>query len=142
LGGPEYLVTTPFYRQFVSTVGDEMTRVFVYGSLREGERSHDLLHGATKIGDALLPGYDLFKVAWYPGIKRNPDSTVPVVGEVYEVTDTKREMLDCYEGVDVGLFRRETVEIEGLPTEVYEYNRSTDFKFCERIESGDWKQCD
>ena len=123
-----------------------MTKVFVYGSLREGCKAHDLLAKAKKIADARLLGYDLYRVAWYPGIKLNPDNKDGVVGEIYEVDKNTLDMLDCYEGVAEGLFVRQEVEAVGpagfLNTQVYAYNRSTDFKFCERIPSGDWKKCD
>lgn len=121
-----------------------MTKVFVYGTLREGERSHDLLRGAEKVADARLPGYDMYKVGWFPGIKPNPDNKEGVVGEIYEVDDRTLETLDCYEGYSgspASLFMRRRTHAEGVgDVLVYEYNRDVGFKFCEPVPSGDWKQ--
>jgi len=78
--------------------------LFVYGTLRRGERSHHLLADAAWIGAARTPpGYALAVMGWYPALVAGGDTAV--TGELYRIPDALWAALDDYEGCP-GLYRR------------------------------------
>jgi len=131
--------------------GDEL---FVYGTLRQGERA-DLSRSASKFSVEFL-GKDaingkLYHLGAYPGLKLisglDPldfDTSKPlVVGEVFYVKDESVcSLLDAYEGYNSenpsqGLYNRAQVASRnGRILWAYTYNpRVTDDQL---IETGDW----
>lgn len=75
------------------TEEDILLSVFVYGTLRRGERYHDrLCSGAVEIRDATTPGrlYDL--PYGFPGL-RVPDGNVRAVGTKDYASDARRQRL-------------------------------------------------
>lgn len=78
-----------------------MNKLFVYGTLRQGQPTHR------------LPGYMMFKVRGegfdFPFIQPYPyvDAMPNVLGSVVDVTDDELEKLDVYEGVARGLYIRQ-----------------------------------
>lgn len=117
-------------------------QILVYGSLRRGHGANGMLRGCTFKGETRLPGFDLYSLGWYPGIKENPDNKEGVVGEVYELPadDATLSALDMYEGYvefdpPSSLFIRKEVLVEGEPTFVYVYNGGNKG---EPVKSGDW----
>lgn len=123
------------------------TRLFVYGSLRRGQRSNYLLEriGAKLVEETRLPGYDLHAVTWYPGVKRNASNKTGVVGEVYELPDTKHLAgLDLYEGyngrTEGSLFVRRKINVGGEDTFIYEYNGKLNKGTAAKLEHGDWSK--
>lgn len=98
-----------------------MTReaLFVYGSLKRGERHHDELRGATFIGQAWTePGY---AIAAGPGeylamvrVSRGGSSqsetleAARVQGELFEIDASLVPALDAFEGEE---YRREVVRV-------------------------------
>lgn len=119
--------------------------LFVYGTLRTGERA-DLSHNplAKPAGSTRING-ELYSVGWFPGVKLPDeslsfDSSQPTVtGDVFEVTSDKLvTMLDHYECYP-SLFDRSQVDTEdGRTVWVYTYNAEVHSD--SRIPSGDW--CD
>ena len=106
-----------------------MTRVFVYGTLKQGGSNHGFLAGQHFVGDARTTGgFALYEVADYPGMVRSSDGTGSVTGEVWEVDAACLQQLDALEGIDQGLYVREPVALEvpfaGQPVETYFYVRS------------------
>ncbi|ADQ05456.1 AIG2 family protein [Caldicellulosiruptor owensensis OL] len=82
--------------------------LFVYGSLLSHNSHNYLLNGCKFIGKAVLEGYGLYKVSWYPAIV--PKEGSKVLGEVYEVNETLIEKIDNFE--DEGeLYRRQEVDV-------------------------------
>jgi gamma-glutamylcyclotransferase (GGCT)/AIG2-like uncharacterized protein YtfP len=83
--------------------------LFVYGSLKRGQRAHHLLEGLDWLGEAWLPGACLHDLGPFP-------MAVPgegrIRGEVYGVGDADLEALDRYEGVP-RLFERHWLSLEG-----------------------------
>lgn len=130
-----------------------MKQFFVYGTLRQGHPAHRtlMIRHAKLIGEVRLPGFDMFKLGWFPGVVKNPQNKHGIVGELYEVPGHLAEdlvtHLDYYEGYfpenkGRSLFVREEVEVEGKPTIIYTYNGGPDKfgRLVEKIETGDWKQ--
>ena len=74
-----------------------MTRVFVYGTLRAGQRNHRLLRRATALGPAsTVEPFAMHDLGAFPAIVAGGET--PVVGEVYEVDAETLQALDRLEG--------------------------------------------
>ncbi len=90
-----------------------MTRLFVYGTLKRGCRSHRLLENQIYLGETrTVPGFRLFHLGQFPGMIRAADSPSSVSGEVYLVDDDCLRTLDEFEGVPEGFYSREWVSLE------------------------------
>ena len=85
---------------------DYVGLVFVYGTLKRGERSHGLLGDAPFEGTAVLPGLELYNLGPFPMAIGNPQAQRPINGELYRVTAQQLEALDRFEGAP-RLYRRE-----------------------------------
>jgi gamma-glutamylcyclotransferase (GGCT)/AIG2-like uncharacterized protein YtfP len=90
-------------------------RLFVYGSLRRGERHHEELEGATFLGAArTLARYRIVVVEGYPALAPGARS---VAGELYVVSPELLVRLDLFEGLG---YRRGPVALEdGALAEAY-----------------------
>ena len=76
-------------------------RVFVYGTLKQGNGNHGALQGAEFLGRCYLEGdYTLLNLGWYPGLvrTRSEQSNGRVFGEVYKVTEEHLHTMDMIEG--------------------------------------------
>jgi gamma-glutamylaminecyclotransferase len=74
------------------------TRVFLYGTLKRGQRSHHLLHGQEFLGEAkTLPVYRLYNCGQHPALVEDPQNGVAVHGEVWLANDETVQKLDAYE---------------------------------------------
>lgn len=73
-------------------------RLFVYGSLKRGERHHGELAGARFLGPAeTLPGYTLVSLGQYSALVAEPGAG-SVAGELYELPEARFLALDELEG--------------------------------------------
>lgn len=110
--------------------------LFVYGTLRAGHQNSARfgLDGTAEVyKNQRLPGFNLFELGWFPGIKPG-DGTV--VGDIFFVKPEQFEALDAYEGTP-HLYHRATVDLDGLPgVQVYIYNGNPPGTSI--IKSGDW----
>lgn len=126
--------------------------VFVYGTLRRGERAERMLDAKSGASEYLHQDYingRMYHLGGYPGVKTDTydkfDPSGPkVLGEVYLVKSPSIiTILDHYEGYrpddpSNGLYNKIQVRTKkGRTVWVYTYNdRVTDEQF---IETGDWK---
>lgn len=112
--------------------------LFVYGSLRSGQREHALLAGATLVGPAQTrPAFYLVDLGQYAAMV--PGGTTSVVGELYRADVGLRSKLDVAREVPV-LFRRERVQLEG-ETWAEAYVMTADqVRGRRRLAHGDWAQ--
>ena len=79
--------------------------VFVYGTLKKGERAHERMEGSRLIATAeLQPEYKLLDCGRFPALVKASNGTNYVPGEIYEVTKPVLKNLHEYEGVSSGLF--------------------------------------
>ena len=95
--------------------------LFAYGTLKRGQRAHDLLAAATFLGEATTePRWALVPLGWYPGLV---PGTLAVEGELYDVPDSLWPELDRFEGVASGLYERTPVRLRGReePATTYRY---------------------
>jgi len=91
-------------------VSHERHVLFVYGSLKRGAENHRWLKEQHFLANAQTgPGYRMYELDGYPGMLRDGGSADYVTGEIWDVTAAALLELDAFEGVDIGLYRRETV---------------------------------
>lgn len=113
-------------------------RLFVYSSLLDGEREHELLEGATLVGQAVTPAeFHLFELGPYGALVEGGKTAV--TGEVYEVDLQLRRRLDVHRENGV-LFERRSIELsDGSRAEAY-LMPAERVRGKRRIKGGSWKQ--
>jgi gamma-glutamylcyclotransferase (GGCT)/AIG2-like uncharacterized protein YtfP len=113
-----------------------VTLVFVYGTLMQGERYHDLLATSPRVASArTAAGFQLHDLGPYPAMVRGH---AQVFGELYHVSDEVLAALDELEDHPT-LYRRETIALdEGGEAHAYVYLGALDGAAV--IGSGDWRQ--
>lgn len=118
------------------------TKLFVYGSLKQGFISHDIIayfepefvgHGRTK------PEYELRSLGDFPAlVESKTKDGVGVFGEIYDISFEAIPYLDRYEGVGKGLYERRLIELvsgEVVSAYVFVYD---DVSGNPLVESGIW----
>ncbi len=89
------------------------TRVFFYGTLKRGQRSHQLLRDQEFLGEAkTLCCYRLYDCGQHPALVDDPKNGIAVHGEIWRVTDETLKKLDEYEGVP-DYFSRRPIYLQG-----------------------------
>lgn len=119
---------------------DKLNAVFVYGTLRP-----------SKVATHNIYDHEMYDYSRFPYLIKK-DGAEAVKGNVIYVTDEQLEQLDHYEGVERGLYTRETVTAfrigidpnavpfgEGSQEDCFVYI-ATDRLHPKRIPSGDWFQ--
>jgi hypothetical protein len=97
---------------------DTRRRYFAYGANIVASDMSVRCPEAREIDTILLPGWR-FTVArgGYSTIVRDPSARV--VGVLWSLTPACERILDKFEDIDGGLFRRDSIEVDGEPTLVY-----------------------
>jgi gamma-glutamylaminecyclotransferase len=113
-------------------------RLFVYGTLRQGEPRHALLAAGTALGAATtLPAFHLVDVGPYAALVRG--GATAVHGELYSVDAQVRRAIDVALEVPI-LFTREVIELaEGGDADTYLLSLDQ-VRGRRRLAHGDWKQ--
>ena len=106
-----------------------MTRIFVYGTLKQGGSNHRYLAGQQFLGEGhTTPGYTLYSLGDYPGMVPAPGDQAGVAGEVWNLDAACLAKLDWLEGVKEGLYERVPIILAApfneQPIETYLYLRS------------------
>ena len=98
--------------------------LFVYGTLKRGERNHRLLADQRFVRSAATaPGFRLYDLGPYPAMVPDADAG-PVQGELFSVSECTTAELDDVEGVP-DLFDRRRVELDdGTSAWAYLYART------------------
>ncbi len=101
-------------------------KVFVYGTLMNGETNHHYLQNSTPLGKATMKDYEMYDVGWYPAI--TPGNNL-IIGELYQVPIDDMLTIDMLEGEGSLYIKKcETItDAKGKTTFalVYIYNRDT-----------------
>jgi gamma-glutamylcyclotransferase (GGCT)/AIG2-like uncharacterized protein YtfP len=117
---------------------DEPTKLFVYGSLLQGEAAHFRLRGARLIARARTDAaFTLVDMGAYPALVEAGDTAV--AGEIYAVDEALLAELDEYEEAPA-VYQRRELRVDGHDVVTY--------VLPERlaagrpvIASGDWRRC-
>jgi len=97
------------------------TSVFVYGTLKRGQRSHRHMDGQEFLGEAWTrPRYRLYDRGPYPCLVEDRGRGVGVHGEVWRVDEEALQRLDEWEGVP-DLFTRREIALESFAGSVVAY---------------------
>jgi gamma-glutamylaminecyclotransferase len=104
-------------------IGREMASslLFVYGTLKRGQRSNHLLAGQQFVSEATTrPLYRLFDRGPYPYLVHDPEHGVVVRGEIWEVDAQTLQRLDEWEGVPEE-YQRQPIALDWVagPVEAY-----------------------
>jgi gamma-glutamylaminecyclotransferase len=97
------------------------TTLFVYGTLRRGQRNHRYLFGQEFLAEArTVPHYRLHDCGGYPGLVEDRSHDLAVSGEVWSVDDEALRAIDLLEEAPI-LFSRRQVVLEQFPPPVWAY---------------------
>lgn len=103
--------------------------LFCYGTLKKGHTRHRVIADQRYLGTAILkPNYKMVYLGGFPAlIPALAGEGSKVQGELYEVDDICMREIDKVEGVDHGLFKRDTLQLEShvaymLPTQQTTFN--------------------
>lgn len=107
-------------------------KVFVYGTLMNGEPNHHFLEDSRFLGVSALDGYEMYNVGWYPAIIPG-EGTIP--GELYEVPEWDMKYIDGLEGEGSLYIRKCETTANKSIAYIYEYAQDTEG--LEKIDS--WK---
>lgn len=117
--------------------------LFVYGTLKRGQRNHPLLKGAEFLDTGITAGR-IYSVGSFPALTLPKSHREYVQGEIYRITPEMLPRLDRLEGVP-HMYTREEQQVwgdgddrrESVQAYVYVWARSTDHMA--RIDSGIWE---
>ena len=86
-------------------------RLFVYGTLKRGNRLHSHLDGQLYLGEGqTMPEFRLLNCGWYPALVESNDGQ-SIRGEVWQIDDETRRCLDEVEDVAGGLYERRVISL-------------------------------
>lgn len=113
-------------------------RLFVYGTLRQGEPRHALLDGAELLlATATVPAFYLVDLGPHAALVRG--GTTAVCGELYRLDLETRRRIDVDRQVPI-LFTRETIELaDGTKADAYLLDAER-ARGRRRLAHGDWKK--
>jgi gamma-glutamylcyclotransferase (GGCT)/AIG2-like uncharacterized protein YtfP len=117
---------------------EPLFRIFVYGTLLEGERDHALLAGSSRIGEAYTEAtFHLVDLDHYAALVFG--GTLSVYGQIYQVSAAVRRDIDVKRQVPI-LFQRERIQIKD-DAEIDAYVMSADqVRGRRRLHHGDWRK--
>ena len=101
--------------------------LFVYGTLKRGQRNHGLLRGQTFVGEAVTaPLYRLFDFGPYPCLVPAPEGGKAIHGEVFLVQAALLPRLDRLEGAPT-VYQLQPIRLANFPhpTQAYFYRLDT-----------------
>ena len=120
-----------------------MTILFVYGSLRQNHHNHYYLEGAKYLQTTQLNCFQLYRLCnSYPTAVKTGNQQDKIVVEVYQITDTILNHIDCLEGhPNSKLFHRRMVASDKFEGWMY-YCQDSEvtgiINIVPRINCGDW----
>ncbi|MCL5426119.1 MAG: gamma-glutamylcyclotransferase [Gammaproteobacteria bacterium] len=115
-------------------------RVAVYGTLKQGQRNHHWLEGATLIGHDRLAAITLYDLGPYPGAKLAPSNGSVV--EIYAINAQQLKRLDQLEDYfhhapNEGVYDRAVLATRHGEAWCYLFNANVEEQ--SKISSGDWQ---
>ncbi|WP_062110039.1 gamma-glutamylcyclotransferase [Bacillus niameyensis] len=121
-----------------------MINIFVYGTLRQGERNSHLLKNAARVAEQCWTNGALYDTGYgYPALKQAYNSRV--YGELYAITESELTTIDQLEGYSVNgennLYERieQIVYTDQGEVNAIMYIANQDDLLATKIPNGDWK---
>lgn len=102
------------------------TTLFVYGTLKRGQKGHHLVASQEFLGEATtMPLYRLYGLGWHPGMVLDTENGLEIKGELWAVDDETLAKLDEYEGLAEAFYTRGDVAIRDCfePVQTYFFNQ-------------------
>ena len=123
------------YRESILEINEYFStrKVFVYGTLMNGEDNHHFLENSRCLKKAAIEGYDMYNVGWYPAIIPGNSR---IIGELYEVPEYDMDSIDMLEGEGSLYIRKCRQTTSNELAYIYEY--AQDVSGLEKIDS--WKE--
>lgn len=124
-----------------------MTKVAVYGSLRDGMGNNRLLDGSVMLSRTRTKRpYKMYSLGGFPRVALNSEPVCPIVIEVYEVDDKTLDRLNSLEGYrgedGDNFYNRSEIETEdGQVALIYHIEDGGEYggnRSQEVVENGDW----
>jgi gamma-glutamylaminecyclotransferase len=114
------------------------SRLFVYGTLLQGERDHSLLEGSHRLGDSKTePAFELVDIGAYAAMV--PGGQTAIVGEVYVVDLKTLADIDVHRQVPI-LFRRALVRLADGSQAASYLMSPEQVRGRRRLGHGDWRK--
>ncbi|MCE9531804.1 MAG: gamma-glutamylcyclotransferase [Planctomycetes bacterium] len=101
------------------------TILFLYGTLKRGQKSHHFLAGQEFLGEArTMPLYRLYGLGWHPGMVIDLENGLEVKGELWAVDDATLAKMDEYEGHPTWFVRQDVAVRDCFETvQTYLFNQ-------------------
>ncbi len=96
--------------------------IFVYGTLKRGQRNHHYLAKQNFLGEAqTIAQYRIYDLGPHPIIVHDPEKGLAVHGELWEVDETCLQKLDEFEEVPEIFYRQDIIVANyyGEPPQAY-----------------------
>lgn len=104
---------------------DQVTTLFIYGTLKRGDARAPLLTGQRFLGvGRTKPAYRLFNTGDYPALVEAEHLGLQglcIAGELWSVDEACLSRLDVEEGVGEGLYIRQPIAVQGERAQVQAY---------------------
>jgi gamma-glutamylcyclotransferase (GGCT)/AIG2-like uncharacterized protein YtfP len=117
--------------------GEEIIKVFVYGTLMRGRSNHWYLRDSIYLGDGIITGYALYDLGSYPGVVASEKDRVK--GELYSIDKETLKRLDDLEE-EGDLYLRQFTQValdDGKIEDAYIYVCSHPVTSNNKVEFGD-----
>ena len=114
--------------------------IAVYGSLRKGAYNYDRFlqkYGKEdffSLGKIVVPGYKLYDLGSYPGVKESNSKDDTIVVDILELSEEAYDTIYSMER-NAG-YKAKFIEEEGITCTIFIYNLEVDEKY--RIKEGDY----
>lgn len=113
-------------------------KLFVYGSLMQGQRNHEYLKDSSFLGEVETgPEFEMVTNGSIPIVR--PGSEV-VHGELYEASEDVIKGIEVLEEVAAGLYKRIESTIKGDKAVIFLGGTILDSDTWVKVEGGNWKK--
>ena len=113
-------------------------KLFVYGSLMQGQRNHDNLKDSAFLGEAETGAeFEMVTNGSIPIVR--PGSEI-VRGELYEVSDEVLKNIEVLEEVAAGLYKKIEIDVKGEKAVIFLGGTILESDNWAKVEGGDWKK--
>lgn len=122
-------------------MSERVNKVFVYGTLLQGEIRSPLMKDCLLLKALELPGVLCDTQMGYPAALFDKSSEKTIYGELYIMNNPKQKLseLDEVEGVESDLFNRVMLHHKGFKFYAYEYSRNLNNNH-DKIGGGNWRR--